>query len=78
MDLNILPWGDGRRCDIVSNNSTNKKPFVKTLIFVLSLELLFQQKEGIGFYVRSNKERAVASQNNDELLKCSEAKENLK
>lgn len=66
--------------DVILSQTTAriKKPFVKTLIFVLSLELLFQQKEGIGFYVQSNKERAVASQNNNELLKCSEAKENLK
>lgn len=57
MGLNIFPWGDRGRGDIVSYNSMNNRSFGKTLMFVFWL--LFQQKVdreySLFFYVGSNK-----------------------
>lgn len=75
MHLNIFSWGDRGRCDIISYNSMNNKPFVKNLMFVFWDA--FSAEGGYGFLCRVI-QRAVADENENKLLKCSEAKENLK
>lgn len=75
MGLNIFSWGDRGRCDIISYNGMNNKLFVKTLMFVF--QVAFSAERGYGFLCRV-KQRAMANENEDKLLKSSEAKENLK